>query len=138
MKTIVVAVVRRVPHAKFGKIVKMNQEIVCARREEPVFDWGFGACRRNPTLESLETLATGRGIKALFLKGYTIIQIRSRLVCSRQYRCAHGDHDRGHRQTDSVRLVGDVITRNVKEASASRTVKRVRLFVRLWLQRSNP
>ena len=42
-KTIVVEVVRRVRHAKFGKIVKANQKVLRARRAESVCNRGLGA-----------------------------------------------------------------------------------------------
>ena len=39
-----VAVVRRVPHAKFGKIVKRTKKLYAHDEQKPVFDWGSGAC----------------------------------------------------------------------------------------------
>ena len=53
-KTIVVAVVRRVPHAKFGKIVKRTKKLYAHDEKKPVCDWRPGECGRDPAPKPLK------------------------------------------------------------------------------------
>jgi hypothetical protein len=85
-KTIVVEVVRRVPHPKFGKIVKRTKKLYAHD----------GTSRRDEAFESIETLATGRSSEAL---GRVKDDSDSfQIECSRQHRREDGQDDWCHRQ----------------------------------------
>ncbi len=58
-KTIVVRTTTRVPHRKFGKIVKQMREILRARRGEQSQDGRHSSHHGNAAAEQIETLAVG-------------------------------------------------------------------------------
>src|SRR6202011_311422 len=94
--------------------------ILCARRREQGQDRRHGADHGNATAEQIETLAIGRGSPEIIF----MVQIRSRLEVA---------DNTGARMATMIGVIGkatlyagigDVITANVKEASATGTVKK--------------
>ena len=119
-KTIVVRTVTRVPHPKFGKIVKQTKEILRSRRREQSEERRHRSHHGNAAAEQIETVAFGRNRREIRF----MVQIRSRLDVA---------DNTGARMATMIGVIGkatlyarigDVITANVKEASATGTVKK--------------
>ena len=98
-----------------------DEEILCARRTEPSEARRHCSHHGNAPAEQAEALATRGSRPEVKADGSNSIQIG----CGRQQRRAHGDDDRRDWQGRRAYAgIGDVITANVKEASATGTVKK--------------
>src|SRR5213592_3516267 len=111
-KTIVVRTITRVPHPKFGKIVKQIRRFYAHDEENKA--------KTGDTVRIMETLAVDGGAPEINF----MVQLRSRLEVA---------DNTGARMATMIGVIGkatlyagigDVITANVKEASATGTVKK--------------
>ena len=130
-KTIVVRTITRVPHPKFGKIVKQMRKFYAHDEENQA--------KTGDTVRIMETRPMSKLKRWRLVEVHPkvtrngkrfMVQIRSRLDVADNTRRAHGNHDRRDRQATLYAGIGDVITANVKEASANGTVKKGEVYAR--------